>query len=531
MKKIFAILLVTLLVFSFVACTGATPEAEKEAANNGTQVDAATTGEGEEPESELKGPGNVTLKRLGGNVGFDVNADYMVPVIQEATGYEVEYFSLPAENADEKLLMEVAGGADYDVVNCNINQWRTLMSQGALMPLNGLLEQYGQDIYNGNSETAWTALSDDDGNIYGVPYMYPHSQEIASFMSCRWDLMSAAGITEMPTTIDDFYNCLVTLKEFYGDEYIVFTGPYKPASEGNENWVIPKTISCAFGIYNDWMVDKDGNVYYMTEAEGFADMIEFLTKLNNEGLLDPDWAVNTDSTVNEKFASGKAIISCSNRAGVQVTTPAQMETLGLTFDDIGYISALKGEDGTCTYMRTEALNQVSCILKSAENASDAMNWMNIKVQEQLFICIGVEGTHFTYDEEGNISPINPIFADERGDSYWFIDCTNSELYEFQWPSRIRKSDAQWEAFYAITIKANNEEPEIFVENDFAFMPASEYYTKYNTALFSSLQDYILQVLAGTRTIDDLDTFKSDWTNNGGEEVRTELQGWNESFNG
>ena len=25
----------------------------------------------------LKGPGNVTLKRLGGNVSFDVNADYM----------------------------------------------------------------------------------------------------------------------------------------------------------------------------------------------------------------------------------------------------------------------------------------------------------------------------------------------------------------------------------------------------------------------------------------------------------------------
>ncbi len=139
--------------------------------------------------------------------------------------------------------MDVAGGTDYDVVNVNVNQWRTLMAQGALMPLNDLLDAYGKDILAGNNETTWKALSDEAGNIYGVPYMYPHSQEIASFMACRWDLMQAAGIEKLPETIDEFYNCLVTLKEFYGDEYIVFSGPCPP--RGNENWVIPKTIACA----------------------------------------------------------------------------------------------------------------------------------------------------------------------------------------------------------------------------------------------------------------------------------------------
>lgn len=473
----------------------------------------------------LKGPGNVTLKRLGGNVGFDVNTDYMVPIIKQATGYDVEYFMLPAEKADEKLMMEVAGGADYDVVNVNVSRWRTLMSAGALMPLNDLLDAYGQDILKGNTETTWKALSDDQGNIYGIPYMYPHSQEVASFMVCRWDLMKAAGIEKVPTTIDEFYNCLVTLKKFYGDEYIIFTGPYKPASEGNENWVIPKTIACAFGIYSDWMVDKNGKVYYMTEAPGFRDMVAFLAKLNNEGLIDFDWAVNTDSTVNEKFAAGKAIIAHSNRSGVQSTTPVQIETLKLTYDDLAYIGALKGADGTCTYMKTEALNQVSCILKNAKNPADAINWINLKIQQQLFICIGVEGTHFTYDETGKIAPINPIFANERGDSYWYIDGTDAGSYQFQWPSRIRKSDAQWAAFNEITIKANAETPEIFVTNDFAFKPASEAYSKYNNSLFKALSDYILQVISGTRTIDDLATFQSDWVNNGGEEVRTELQAW------
>lgn len=475
--------------------------------------------------AELKGPGNVTLKRLGYNIGFDVNADYMVPIIEESTGYHVEYFSLPAENADEKLLMEVAGGADYDVVNVSVNQWRTLMAQGALLPLNDLLNEYGKDIYEGNSADVWAALTGDDGNIYGVPYCVPHPREINSFMPCRLDLMKAAGIESIPTTIDEFYDCLVTLKEFYGDEYIIFCGPMRTASEGHENWVIPRTIACAFGISSDWMVDENGKVYYMTEAEGFADMISFLSKLYNEGLIDPDWAVNTDTTVMEKFSSGKAIISCSNRACVQQTTPAQIELLGITYDDLGYISALKGSDGTCTFEETKSINQVSCILRASKNPEDAMNWMNLKVQDQLFICIGVEGVHFNYDEEGMISPINPIFADERGDSYWYIDCTNADDYEFQWPSRIRKSDAQWAAFSAVTLTADDS---IFVENRFKYMPATEAYTKYNTSLFTSLQDYILQVMAGARTIDDLDTFKSDWANNGGEDVRAELQAYIDS---
>ena len=74
-------------------------------------------------------------------------------------------------------------------------------------------------------------------------------------------------------------------------------------------------------------------------------------------------------------------------------------------------------------------------------------------------------------------------------------------------------------------------PEIFVNNDFAFKPATENYAKYNTALFSSMNDYILQILAGTKTLDDLPTFQADWKNAGGDAVQAELQAWYDSFYG
>ncbi len=479
--------------------------------------------------SELKGPGNVTLKRLGYNAAFDPNEDIVADVIKEATGYDVEYYMLPAENADEKLMMEVAGGADYDCIQVSPKQFQTLMSQGALLELNDLLDTYGKDILEGVSEDTWRACADEDGTIYGIPYKCPYDQEILGFMACRWDLMQEAGIESIPTTIDEFYDCLVTLKEYYGDEYIIFSGPYISGSEGNGRWVFPESIACAFGIYSDWMVDDEGNVYYMTEAEGFDDMAEFFMKCGEEGLIDPDWVVNSASTVCEKFAGGKSIITAINRNGLGTTVPAMLETLGLTMDDLGYIGALKGDDGTCKVMSTEAVNQYTVILKGCENAADVVNWINLKQQNQFYINIGEEGVHFNYDEEGGIAPINPIFADERGNSYWYIDSTNEEEFKNEWPARIRKSEAQWAGFEAVTIYANENTPEIFVENPFAFKPATENYSKYNTALSSNLNDYILQMISGTKSLDDLETFQADFAANGGEEVREELQNWYTSF--
>ena len=289
MKKALSILLTAALLLTCLAgCGGA-----GSASPSGTDTSGTSQSTAGANVPALKGPGNVTLKRLGYNVAWDPTTDIMVDVLKETTGYDVEYYALPAENADEKLVMEVAGGASYDIIQCSPDQFQTLMSQGALMPLNDLLDVYGQDILNGVSEDSWRAVSGEDGNIYGIPYKYPYAQE----------------------------------------------------------------------------VQEDGNVYYMTEHENFGKMIEFLSKCQQEGLLDPDWAVNTSSTVQEKLAGGKAIIAQINRNGLGETTPTMLETLGLTYDDLGYIGALKGSDGTCKYMRTEAINTLTMMKTAASPPS------------------------------------------------------------------------------------------------------------------------------------------------------------------
>lgn len=530
MKRTLALLMVAIMaVFGLAGCGG------NQASNTPapSQTASSQPGGSTSPDTNPLDGEKPVLKYLGYNVSFDPNTDIMAGIYEETTGYKVEYHVLPAENADEKLLMDVSSGADYDVMQVSVPQFQTLLAQGALMPLTDLLETYGQDILNGVSEDSWKAMSGADGEIYGIPYKYPHPQEITTFMVARMDLLREAGINELPKTIDEFYNTLKTLKAHFGDKYIILTGPFRQASEASVNWDIPQTITSAFGIYNDWMVDDNGKVIYMTEHENFPKMIEFMQKLMDEGLLDRDWAVNNTTTVNEKLSSGKAIIAASNRTGTLVTTPVMLgdEGLGLDWDDLGYIGALSGSDGTCKYMRTEAINQVTCILKNAKHPEHVINWINIKQQNQLYLNIGVEGVHFNYDENGEIDPINPIFAEERGNSYWYLNSTDEEAFAKEWPSRVRKSRAMWEPFDAVTNYANKHTPEIFVPNTFAFMPSLESYAKYNQSLFKATSDFILQLMAGTKSLNDLPTFMKDWQNNGGEDVRAEMQAWYDDFYG
>ena len=100
MKKVLALVLALVMVLSLAACGGASQPATPDTPVADTPATPDSPATPEAPATPdvpaLKGPGNVTLKRLGYNIAMDPNENIAGKVIEESTGYHVEYFKLPA---------------------------------------------------------------------------------------------------------------------------------------------------------------------------------------------------------------------------------------------------------------------------------------------------------------------------------------------------------------------------------------------------------------------------------------------------
>ena len=79
-----------------------------------------------------------TLKVLMNSVSYDPNDIIETKVVEEVTGYHVEYSTLPSDAAqrDTAALMAVANQDDYDLVQCSGATFAALRDQGMLLPLN-----------------------------------------------------------------------------------------------------------------------------------------------------------------------------------------------------------------------------------------------------------------------------------------------------------------------------------------------------------------------------------------------------------
>lgn len=524
MKKLIAMLLALVIILSMAAC-GTTEPTPTDAPVASTTGDTAN-----EPEVKTVSstghsliPSSNTLKALWTPSSYDLNTTVEIEVIEKATGFDLQFDALPSENTQEVLVMTIGSGSDYDMFYANnTNTFRQLMAQGALEPLNEYIDAVAPELWDCVTEEQWLGVSDEQGNVYALPKLYTIQQEVTCALGFRMDLMEKAGITELPTTTDELKDTLLKLKDFYGEEYIILSGPYNTGTLTNSG--LPLIFANAFGIYNDWMVDDNGKIIYMTEHENFDDLIAYMTELREAGVLDVDWASNKYEDVDEKFASGKAIVSVASRESNSKVIPALETATGVTLDQVEYVGALKGPDGTCKIKNTGVMTAFTCIPRNnADKAADVINYWKQFVANQEIICIGEEGVHFNLDESGYPVPIQPIFTDERNKSSAYTTFANMETFQVQFSARLRKSDAIWKLYTQCTL--NHADEDNFVQDIAAFCP-SDVYSANNNILFGNLNDYLLQLVAGVKDLDSsLDAFTNDWKGNNGEEVRAALQEW------
>lgn len=486
-KKIASISLVTALAAMTAACGGGGQTAAGTDAVKGEQGDVKPA-----------------MKELIQYARFDPNKDPVAAALETATGYKVTYEMLPVENADEKLNLLMANKEDYDFIKLVPSQFYKMASAGALEPLDDLLGKYAPTVKSVTSNESWESAKV-NGKIYGIPEVGA-GKSVGTQLAVRKDWMDELNL-KMPATMDEFVDMLRVFKEKKG--VIPLTG------RGG----IHAEIASLFGVSTAWK-EKNGTIVSRVEDPAFKEYTSFMNKLYKEGLIDPEWSINTDNKVIEKFTSGKAAVFSISWWVAATTLPALEKNAPNA--KVEFIPFLKNAQGKAEALASGGTSWYTVIPKHSKNKEQAMKYIELKVQPDLFklMTIGKEGEHHTF-KDGKYYPINPKFQDERNNANFYMNGQNEKVYPDYWQARVRK-DAVTQSYYE---KIQENAKGIEALDPLTYAPPIPAISKNTQKMSKYVDDSLLQFISGAEPLDNFGKFVSKWKADGGDEMTQGANEW------
>lgn len=518
-RRIISSILVVAMTVSLSACG--------KPSNNDTKTSTAdNTGS-----SEVTGNGTATpendpiltgekpkLKILGNFQPFDYNTDPSNALIEKLTGYEVEWYALPQEQAQEKLMLEISSGADYDILFQMLpNNYSALSAQNALIPLNDMLDKYGANIKNAVSDIGWASVTDKNGVINGMPgeslvaNLEDPYGSLQGGIGLRSDMLAELGLS-VPSTLDEFTALLEAAKAKYGI-----------AALTDSKTMFNTTILSAFGMGVPEWYDINGVYTPRIKHPGLPDYLAYMQKLYKEKLLDNDTPINSLDNAREKFATKNAIATPLYFWDI----PTMVTALATSNPDaeVEFITTLAKDSSTnpVAYI-TKGNNNVTCISKNSKNPEHAINFLNILSTPENFkrVYIGEEGKSYEIKD----GQYYPIFEGEGN----FNDYVNSTRFTGfsdpaeafkQWQARARKTPEMAVAYEKMNSIIDKVEFKYTIEG---YGKNSPIVQEYINALNQAFQDeFIKAVVEGTDVNTAVAQMQAAWDKNGGLEVEKAMQ--------
>ena len=90
--------------------------------------------------------------------------------IVDLTGYALDFEVYDADQKETKINMALVSGESYDLIRgASLTQLFNFIENGALAPLNDVIDECAPELKAAFSEEVWKACTMDDGNIYFIP--------------------------------------------------------------------------------------------------------------------------------------------------------------------------------------------------------------------------------------------------------------------------------------------------------------------------------------------------------------------------
>ena len=506
-----------LMLVSLTACLSASSLvacSTGDSKSSNTASPAASTAASAAPTAAAVKP---TLKSLQIWQKDDYNTYPVASYLEKATGYKVQYDMLPQDKPQDKLNILIASGEPYDAITTlGSTDFKALYSdyakKGALVDLGPLIDKYGPNI-KAAIDPESLAAAKVDGKLYAIPTTT--LPNVSTSLYIRQDWLDKVGL-KMPTTLDELVIVLKAFKEKdpggNGDMNI-------PLTVGGDSSFIANIVG-AFGMPNFWN-DVNGKLTPRVLDPAFKDYATFVADLFKQGLIDKEFAANKAATTKEKFTSGKAGILMMNWSDVPVIADAL--TKNIPTAKATFIPALEGKDGKAGLSASKGFDRITFIPKASKHPEDAIKWMNAKLEKETFrtMAIGEENKHYTL-KDGQYTPIQPIFTDERNQANNFLTGTDDKNYPIYWQARVRKDMRLFDGWNLMNALAPASTR---VTDQLGYAPYMVEFSKNFLNLNTLSNDYTTKLIFGAEAFTGLDAFVTKFKSSGGDASFKEVNDW------
>ena len=320
-------------------------------------------------------------------------------------GFKFEYDLVPEDQIATVAQTRIATGLDADFVDMSTLDTATrvqLAERGMVVPIDEIIANYCSDeakqwYYEGNGSAYARFYTLEDGHFYWITHNTASYDDYGGMMCTviRGDWLDTLGM-ELPTNIDEFYDCLVAFQENdmngngVKDEvsYFYLDNP----KTGIAQWFGLGTDVLA---YIDLKTGKATSIWY---EENFKVYMEYIQKLVKAGLVD------TSNSRDAKNAANQLASICewttTNKAAAVTVGEGQPAPYYLPI----LVNALDGVAPQADKQSKVQLNN-DCYMVTADADPEAISrLLNCIAGDELWLYeVGkIEGIHYEFAADGTI---------------------------------------------------------------------------------------------------------------------------------
>ena len=310
-RKVVSLMLVSAMVAGMLAGCGSDSGSSKggSSTETGSAAEASSSGETADDADDKSFE---YFNADGKNGNWD---NPVAKAITEATGVtlDVSYPVASQGDAKEDVALMIANDEYPDMIYAK-GSATDLYQAGALIDMTDLIEKYGPNIKKMyGAELEKLKWSQDDPGIYQLSYAGVNQKTLTTGGSCQiqWAALKENDY-KYPKTLDEYEKMIKSYLAAHPktEDGLDMIGITMSASDWH--WMI--TLGNPAGLIADaspdngqWIIDDEYNVHYKHVTDEEKEYFKWLCRMYNEGILDPNFATQTDDDYIAKVASGRVV--------------------------------------------------------------------------------------------------------------------------------------------------------------------------------------------------------------------------------